>query len=224
MDAEPRSGRTLFRWLPPRLWRVMGGGDKSWAIARWVVAILLVTSLSGLLVARLRSAHQTITAHPSLSAIAVRMGEAAPDFTLTPLSGAGAHAIRLSALRGRAVVINFWSPSCAPCRDEAPILAHAAQQYASAGVVFVGVALESTHDDVMSFTRAYKIPYTCGLDSTNDIAVAYGLVAIPVTVVVDRRGMVAGVIQGAVSASRLGQAIASALERSDPVHQTVGAG
>lgn len=191
-----------------------GAGKRKAQIARWLVALVLVTGLGAVLVARVRSANQAIATQPSLSAIGVAAGQTAPDFMLTSASGKPARGIRLSDLRGHVVAINFWSPSCAPCRDEAPVLARAARDYASMGVVFLGVAFDTTSEDITAFTSQYHIPYLCGQDSTNTIAVAYGLLAIPVTVLVDRRGVVVRTIQGALSASSLRQALQSALNRA----------
>ena len=192
------------------------GVSKAWAI-RWLVAILLLAALAGALIARIHAANQTLTrataGRASLSATAIHAGQAAPDFTLTPVNGASAAPIRLSSLRGHVVVVNFWSPTCAPCHDEAPILAQSARQYAGQSVVFLGVAFESARPAVVSFLRQYHIPYTCGLDSSYTIATAYGLLAIPVTVVVDRAGVVARVIQGAVSSASLAQALTTALSQ-----------
>lgn len=190
---------------------------KAWAI-RWLVAILLLAALAGALIARIHSANQTLTqataGQASLSATAIHAGQAAPDFTLTPVNGASAAPVRLSSLRGHVVVVNFWSPTCAPCHDEAPILAQSARQYAGEGVVFLGVAFESARPAVVSFLRQYHIPYACGLDSAYTIAAAYGLLAIPVTVVVDRAGVVARVIQGAVSPTSLAQALMVAMSQA----------
>lgn len=191
--------------------------SKAWAI-RWLVAILLLAALAGALIARIHSANQTLTqaaaGQASLSATAIHAGQTAPDFTLTPVNGASAAPIRLSSLRGHVVVVNFWSPTCAPCHDEAPILAQSARQNAGQGVVFLGVAFESDQPAVVSFLRQYHIPYACGLDSAYTIAAAYGLLAIPVTVVVDRAGVVARVIQGAVSSASLAQALTTAMSQA----------
>ncbi|MGE5335430.1 MAG: TlpA family protein disulfide reductase [Nitrososphaerota archaeon] len=208
MDTETHDHPSGTMPLPDR------AGKRKAQIARWLVALVVVTGLGGVLVARVRSANQAIATQPSLSAIGVTSGQTAPDFTLTPVSGTPAHAIRLGDLRGHVVAINFWSPSCAPCRDEAPVLARAARDYASLGVVFLGVAFDTTSEDITAFTSQYHIPYSCGQDSTNTIAVAYGLLAIPVTVLVDRRGVVVRTIQGAISASSLRQALQSALNRA----------
>ena len=200
---------------------------RAFLITRWLVAVLLLVGLVGALVARIHSANQTLhrataasgapgtsLALPSLSASAVHAGQVAPDFTFTPVNSSSAAPVRLSSLRGRVVVVNFWSPTCAPCHDEAPILARAASSYASEGVVFLGVAFESARADVVSFLRQYHIRYPCGLDSAYTIATSYGLLAIPVTVVVDRTGAVAQVIQGAVTTASLGQALSAALNQA----------
>lgn len=195
------------------------GVSKAWAF-RWLVAILLLAALAGALIARIHGANQTLTqatlGHASLSATAIHAGQAAPDFTLTPVNGSSAtpSPMRLSTLHGHVVVVNFWSPTCAPCHDEAPILAQSARRYAGQGVVFLGVAFESARPAVVSFLRQYHIPYACGLDSSYNIATAYGLLAIPVTVVVDRAGVVARVIQGAVSSASLAQALTTALNQA----------
>ena len=184
---------------------------------RWLLAILLLVALSGVLLTRIHSANQTVTqattAEATLSATAVHTGQIAPNFTLPPLSGPSARAVSLSDLRGHVVVVNFWSPTCAPCRDEAPILAHASRDDAANGVIFLGVAFEGAPADVVSFLRQYHIPYTCGLDSGFSIATAYGLLALPVTVIVDSAGIVARVIQGAVSSSSLSEGVRTALDQ-----------
>ena len=201
-------------------------GVRSVRTIRWLVAILLLAVLVGALVMRIHSANQTLhqavasagmsasdTTLASLPATAIHAGQMAPDFTFAPVNGSPAAPVRLSSLRGHVVVVNFWSPTCAPCHDEAPILAQSARQYASQGVVVLGVAFESGRAAVVSFLRQYHIPYRCGLDSAYTIATAYGLLAIPVTIVVDRTGVVARVIRGAVSSASLAQALTTALSQ-----------
>jgi thiol-disulfide isomerase/thioredoxin len=92
-------------------------------------------------------------------------------------------------------VINYWSPSYVPCQDEAPILVQVAREYDHGGMVFLGVTFGGSRDEISNFVRRYGIPCACGQAAINTVAPAYGLVAIPVTVVVDRYGTVARTIQ-----------------------------
>ena len=207
----------------------ISGRRKAWVI-RWLVAILLLAALTGALALRIHSANQTLRqatatsantsvsdeTAASLSPTAIHAGQVAPDFTFTPDNGPSAAPVRLSSLRGHVVVVNFWSPTCAPCHDEAPILARSARQYASKGIVFLGVAFESGRAEVVSFLRQYHITYPCGLDNAYTIATAYGLLAIPVTVVVGSAGVVVRVIQGAVTSDTLERALALALHETAP--------
>jgi cytochrome c biogenesis protein CcmG/thiol:disulfide interchange protein DsbE len=175
--------------------------------ARWLIAAALVVLLGALLFSRIHHANQVITHVQQITASSVRAGQVAPDFSFTPISGASAQAVSLSKLRGHVVVINFWSPACAPCQDEAPILAQTARSFAPRGVVFLGVAFDGSRDDILNFIHRYNIPYVCGKDDTNTTAVTYGLVAIPVTIVVDRSGTVARSIQGSVTQEDLDQTL-----------------
>src|SRR5919108_1602984 len=61
------------------------------------------------------------------------IGRPAPDFTLRTLDGS--RSVRLSDLRGRIVVLNFWASWCADCRVEHPSLAGAWNRYRERGVV-----------------------------------------------------------------------------------------
>ena len=67
------------------------------------------------------------------------IGSAAPDFALTDLDGTP---VRLSDLRGRPVVINFWASWCGPCVEEFPLLRRAAEEHADAGLAIVGVVVD----------------------------------------------------------------------------------
>ena len=63
----------------------------------------------------------------------------APDFELETLDG---ERLRLSDLRGRPVVINFWASWCSPCRREVPALIRAQRENADSGLVVIGVNIE----------------------------------------------------------------------------------
>lgn len=123
----------------------------------------------------------------------------APDFSLT-LFGTG-EALRLSDLRGKVVVLNFWASWCPPCRDEAPTFERVWKEYKDRGVVFVGVDIWDTDEDAAKFLQEFGITYPTGPDPNGEIAIDYGLTGIPETYFITREGMIAqkaiGIVQEA---------------------------
>lgn len=111
----------------------------------------------------------------------------APDFTLTTFDG---QQIRLSELRGKVVLINFWASWCVPCHQEAPELEAAWQRYKDRGVVFVGVAWSDFERDAKAFIAKYSNTYPNGLDLRTKISDLYGITGVPETFIVDRQGIV----------------------------------
>ena len=109
----------------------------------------------------------------------------APDFTLTTLDGAQ---IRLSSLKGRVVVINFWASWCGPCRQEAPILERVWQEYKDKGVVVIGVAYTDTEANAKAFLQQYGSTYPNGLDIGTKISEMYNIQGVPETFIIDRAG------------------------------------
>ena len=127
-------------------------------------------------------------------------GSAAPEFSLRTLDG---ETVTLSALRGRAVVLDFWAPWCAPCRAEAPSLVALDAKYRSRGLVVVGaIADDSPRAAVEEFTRTFRVGYRIGPGST--IARAYGGAGLlPQTFFIGRDGRIAFVAVGLESRDAL---------------------
>jgi cytochrome c biogenesis protein CcmG/thiol:disulfide interchange protein DsbE len=130
----------------------------------------------------------------------IRLGQPAPDFALPKLGGGRIH---LAALRGRPVLLNFWSVTCAPCRQEMPALNRASRDLAAAyggrnTPVIVGMddPLDSVADST-AFARRYRISYPLLVDTQYAVAFTqYHVGAIPASVFVDRAGRVAAVHLG----------------------------
>jgi thiol-disulfide isomerase/thioredoxin len=122
---------------------------------------------------------------------------AAPDFTATTLTGSR---LTFSSYRGQVVVVNFWGSWCAPCREEAPILAVTAQQYRPDGVAFLGVDVRDDPASALAFTREFGVPYPSVSDSgsviTLDFTAVVPIAGTPVTLVIDRTGHIAGAVFG----------------------------
>jgi thiol-disulfide isomerase/thioredoxin len=128
----------------------------------------------------------------------------APDVTGTLLDG---RKFRLSSYRGDVVVLNFWGSWCAPCREEAPVLAALARHFASTGVRFLGVDMNDNVASARAYMQDFRISYPSFNDPGGEIALAFhGTVppsAIPTTLVLDRAGRIAARVVGGVSYSGL---------------------
>ena len=120
-------------------------------------------------------------------------GFMAPDFVLKDSAGAD---VRLSDYRGKAVVLNFWATWCRPCRIEMPMLAELESQYKARGLEVVGVSVDDDGwKSVRPFVEKNPVPYPVVI---GDLALQkrYGVVAMPMTVLIDREGKVAGMHLG----------------------------
>ena len=124
----------------------------------------------------------------------------APPFTLPLLDGS---ALELSDLRGKVVMVDFWSSWCPPCIEEAPVLAATYRQYAGRGVEFVGVAIWDEEGAVREFVQRFGVSYPNGLDAKGKIAIDYGLRGIPEKFFIDPEGRLVRKFVGPVTAERL---------------------
>lgn len=112
---------------------------------------------------------------------------------------------RLADHRGRVVVINFWASWCAPCVIESPMLESVYRQYASRSADFVGIDIKDERQAAASFITDNHMTYPMVYDEPGRAALQLGVPVggLPVTVLIDRRGKVAAVYEGAVHRSTL---------------------
>jgi hypothetical protein len=88
-----------------------------------------------------------------------RKSSDAPDFTLESLDG---KSMRLSDLRGKAVLLNFWAPWCGPCKIETPWLVQLQNQYGSTGLQVVGVEMgDHGKDEIAKFVKEMGMNIPC---------------------------------------------------------------
>jgi len=134
----------------------------------------------------------------------------APDFTLQSLDG---KSVRLSDLRGKAVLLNFWATWCGPCKIEMPWFVELQKQYADQGLQIVGVAMDdSSKEDIAKFTKDMGVnyPVLIGKEAVGD---AYGGVpALPETFFIARDGRIIDRIIGLKGRAEIEDSIKKALD------------
>jgi thiol-disulfide isomerase/thioredoxin len=125
------------------------------------------------------------------------------ELTLKDLFGAEQ---RLSALKGRIVILNFWATYCVPCRKEMPDLAAIQNEYAALGLQVVGASTDAAEDraKVLQFVKETKINFPVWMGAGTNDMIRFGLgAALPGTVIIGRDGRVAKVISGIVNQAEL---------------------
>ncbi len=96
----------------------------------------------------------------------------APDISVTTIQG---ESIKLSDLKGKPVLVNFWATTCPGCVKEMPHLVELYQEFASQGFTIIGIAMSyDPPNQVVALTKAKNIPYSIALDLNDNAAKAFG--------------------------------------------------
>lgn len=121
-----------------------------------------------------------------------RIGGEAPDFSQPKPDG---EALKLSDLRGKVVLVDFWASWCGPCRRENPNVVRLYEQYKDAGFDVLGVSLDNKKDRWLKAIKDDGLTWHHVSDLKgwqNEVAVQYGVSSIPHTVLLDREGRIIG--------------------------------
>lgn len=160
--------------------------------ARWRLfyVAVLVAGCAWILLSRLAEGAVEGAGIPS-----PRAGFAAPDVSLGLLDGG---AVRLSDLRGQALVLNVWASWCEPCRVEMPALEALNAAYADRGVVVLGVnsTIQDREQAARDFVSEFALTFPIALDPEGQATRAYQVRAWPSTFFIDRDGVIRRVVIG----------------------------
>ncbi len=119
----------------------------------------------------------------------------APAVVGTTIDGA---AFDLADYAGRPVVLNFWGPSCEPCRDEFPLLIAKQAQYADDGLAVVGVLTDDPVEPARAFASEYGATWPTVEDPDRALKTAYRIVGRPQTYFIDGDGVIRSIQFGEV--------------------------
>ncbi|HET6654729.1 MAG TPA: TlpA disulfide reductase family protein [Gammaproteobacteria bacterium] len=142
---------------------------------------------------------------------AAHVGAPLPPLKLPDTSG---EMVPLRDDGARVTVINFWASWCGPCLDEIPDLVTVYERWGRRGVRVIGIAVDSgTPEEIAEFTRRHDIPYPVLVADTGWARQHFGLTGVPVTLIVDERGIIRARLPGPQSADRLIYVISLQLRR-----------
>ena len=176
--------------------------------------VVVALAVAGMLYFGFHAARRNTPRTPAITKASV-----APDFTLESLDGKN---VRLSDLRGKAVLLNFWATWCGPCKIETPWFVELQNQYGSQGLQVIGVAMDdSSKDDIAKFAKdmGMNYPVLLGKEAVGD---EYGGVpALPETFFIGRDGKIVGKIMGLESRSEIEDSVKQALDTQTGSNRTV---
>lgn len=190
---------------------------RKWSLGVW---ILIIAGLTGTVIysnigsqTGVSSTKDSLLNTKEKKASLPQPGYQAPDFTLTDING---KTVKLSDLRGKKIVINFWASWCPPCRAEMPDLVKKSEIYKDK-VVFLGVNLTNTEggdlESVRNFLQEFNVKYQILLDKNGDVAKLYQAIAIPTTVTVDSNGIIVDRFSGMLNEPAMEKMIQNLLKK-----------
>jgi thiol-disulfide isomerase/thioredoxin len=132
-------------------------------------------------------------------------GDLAPDMQFQNIDG---DTVKLSDLKGRGIVLNFWATWCPPCRREMPMLDEFHQNYSDDGLSVIGLAVNESAAQVRQVVDSLGLSYPVwvdaprslpGFDRSQAVFNRYGGVGLPMTIFIDRKGIIRDVYVGELS-------------------------
>jgi len=124
-------------------------------------------------------------------------GKPAPDFTLPDLAG---QKTRLSDLKGKVVLVNFWATWCPPCREEIPSMAVLNRLMAGKPFRMLAISIDQGGKGaVEAFFRESGTTLPALLDADGTTGRLYGTTGVPETFVIDRKGVIIKKVVGALN-------------------------
>ena len=164
---------------------------------RIIYSFILLLGLAWIFVSAVRSGTSTAG-----QISAPQKGFLAPDFELKTPAG---ETIKLSDLRGQAVLVNLWATWCPPCRAEMQTIETVYNEYKDQG--FVVLAVNMTYQDnqleIMPFVNEQGLTFPILLDETSDMAKDYQLQSLPSSYFIGRDGIINEVVIGGPMAEAL---------------------
>jgi len=119
--------------------------------------------------------------------------EAAPDFVLKSASGKN---IRLSELKGRIIMLNFWATWCGPCAEEIPHLIKIHNSLDPYDFELLGINLDEDQSKAIHLANKLNVNFPILFDVEKDVSKSFSVDAMPTTIIIDRSGKIRHINRG----------------------------
>lgn len=194
-----------------RFWKLLG-------------TVVIVIFIAGALLQTTRFAQNGAEAI-SNSSVGTNLGDLAPNFTGTTLSG---ETFKLSEMRGKTVLINAFASWCAPCILETPELVDAYNP-ADEDIIFIGLNVLESKQAVAGYQEEFNVSYPLVLNPDGKLTEIFKPVGLPTSWFIDPEGIVRYVHAGAMTPDLIQEALQSVsagrtpdLENLDAVSSAAG--
>ena len=122
----------------------------------------------------------------------VVIDQAAPDVELQVPE----QSVRLHALQGQVVYIDFWASWCGPCRKSFPWMNDIQNRYRSKGLKIIAVNVDSDSQLARAFLQEHPAKFDIAYDAKGQLASQFGVSVMPSSYLIDRQGKVVFVHKG----------------------------
>jgi cytochrome c biogenesis protein CcmG/thiol:disulfide interchange protein DsbE len=125
---------------------------------------------------------------------APQVGKLAPTFQLPDLNGQN---VSVQDLRGKPVLVNFWASWCGPCVYEMPYIQEVYDKWSGDGLVVLAINIGESLSQAREFMESSQLSFPVLLDKDGKVAEQYNVRGIPMSVFIDREGIIRAMKIGA---------------------------
>lgn len=160
-------------------------------IKKVIAAVALVALFTVAMVQAMDKKEEKPSTSQQNKATGLKVGSTAPDFVLKTLAG---ESVKLSDLKGKKVMLNFWATWCPPCKAEMPEMQTFYEETKN-DVSILAVNLDP-NNDVEGFAKKGGFTFPIVLDENDEVKTTYGIISIPTTFFLDEKGKITHIFIG----------------------------
>lgn len=133
-----------------------------------------------------------------------REGDQAPDFKLSQVNDdVKENTVKLSDLKGKGVMINFWATYCKPCEKEMPYMQGLYEEYKDKGIEVIAVNLDANELVVDRFIDKHHLSFPVLRDEGKQVRELYNIRPIPSSLFIDANGKIIERVEGQLTLGQL---------------------